>query len=432
MVLKIYTKTFGCLINEYDTYRIIELLKRVFYIEITNDSKSADVFLLNSCAVRRKVEKKVLSELLSWFLIKKNKNVVVILVGCFTFLETKVKKYVDLIVRNNEIDKIPEYLLKKTIHYTEFFKAHKKCGYNKEMFTKFYPKVKTTGPSVCVPISDGCNNSCTYCAVPIIRGMEVNRSLQSIVNDVTYYTKQGIKEIVLLGQNVNAYKYNTITFVNLLDIISDIHGVERIKFLTAHPNYITDDLIKCYEKNEKLVNHIHLPLQSGSTIILDKMKRGYSYDTYKEKITKLKQVRPNITITTDIIVGFPGETSLDFKETLRSIKEIGFDFSYCFIYSKRPKTAACHYKDNVELRIKKERLQYVQRVFLENGTSITSKYLHTVQKVLFFGFLDINLYWGKTDYNRTVLLTSYENVVGLLLNIKLVRVVNNTYIGVRV
>lgn len=434
MFLNILFKTFGCQINEYDTYRIFELLQRVFYCNITTKIEDADVFILNSCAVRDKVEKKVVTTLNEWFPIQKNKAVLIILMGCYTFLSHDILSCINLVVKHKEITLIPTYILDAVdsgfLTGARYIRKYGRgVSAQNGSHLSFFPLLKCTGPSVCVPISDGCNNYCTYCSVPYTRGVEVNRSVESILNDVGYYVQRGVKEIVLLGQNVNAYKTASgVTFSVLVNAIMLVKGVERVRFLTANPNNLTDDLIEIYS-NRKLVSHLHLPIQSGSDNVLGRMGRGYTYREYKEKLTSLRQVRPDLVVTTDIIVGFPGESSEDFLKTVSCIEEIGFDFSYCFIYSKRLGTLANDYIDNVPRDVKQERLKKVQDIFLHNGKIISNKLLGTIQSVLFFGCIKGSIYWGKTDNNRTVLVTSVKDISGGMYKVKIINSVYNTFIA---
>lgn len=431
MFLSVLFKTFGCQVNEYDTYRVFELLQRVFCCKMTTMVEDADIFILNSCAVRDNVEKKVITTLNEWFLIRKSKAILIVLMGCYTFLSPYVLSGIDLVVKQKEVNLIPSFIL-NAVHNGLLKDARPVRKIVKDVSglnLSFYPLLKRTGPSVCIPISDGCNNYCTYCSVPYTRGVEVNRTLESILNDVEYYVQHGVKEIVLLGQNVNAYKsVGGATFTTLVSSVMLVKGVERVRFLTANPNNFTNDLIELYT-NRKLVSHLHLPVQSGSDNILEKMKRGYTYGDYKEKINRLRQIRSDIVITTDIIVGFPDESHEDFLKTVNCVEEIGFDFSYCFIYSKRPGTLAYGYSDNISKGVKQERLRKIQDLFLCNGKVITNKLLGTIQNVLFFGCVKSGIYWGKTDSNRTVLISSSINISGEVYRVRIVNFVSNTFIA---
>ena len=358
MGTKLYIKTYGCQMNEYDSQKTLEILKKDPNIEETSTPDDADIILLNTCSIREKAEDKVYSELGRLNKLKKlNPNLKIGVGGCVATQEGKniFKRapYVDLIFGPQTIHKVPS-LIKED----NKIKAVDVSFPIEEKFDSL-PEPEATGTSSFVSIMEGCSKYCSFCVVPYTRGDEVSRKPNQIFDEVARLIEQGVSEIVFVGQNVNAYKFTfdgrVLGLSDLIEVCGAIDGVKRIRYTTSHPLDMTDDLIDAYGHVPQLVSHLHLPVQSGSNDILTKMKRNYSREDYLDVIFKLQKIRPNIKITSDFIVGFPNETDFDFQQTLDLIDEVKFDASYSFIYSARPGTPASQLKDSTSLATKKER-----------------------------------------------------------------------------
>ena len=436
--MKLFIKTFGCQSNEYDSFRIYDFLKRFFKCNLVFTIKEANVVFINICTVREKVEKKSFDFIkkLYYFKIRRKNDLVIICSGCLSSKDL-IKKYVDLIIFSRYFYMLP-YLLIKCIKnknylfevnfYVEKFDQKNKVG---DFFLTYYPKYSFFKSSVCVPISDGCNNNCSYCAVPYSRGFEVCRDSRNIIMDVKYYVENNIQEVVLLGHNVNSYlDKNLIPFHSLLYEVMYIKNLKRVSFLTANPKDFSFELVNLYNEISNLSNHLHLPLQSGSNYILERMKRGYTVEQYRDIIVNLKKRRPTMLFTTDLMVGFPGETMADFLQTLSCVKEFSFDSSFCFIYSPRLNTTAEIYSDNVEFSIKLRRLRILQQVLVKTVQRNTSFIINTRRIILVYGLIMGSVYWGKTDCNRTTLFESsknYEN--GVFVEVFILSNINNTLLA---
>ena len=363
---KVYVRTFGCQMNEYDSDKMVDVLRANDGYERTEDVKEADLILFNTCSVREKAQEKVFSDLGRVRHLKEaNPNVMIGVGGCVASQEGKViisrAPYVDIVFGPQTIHRLPSLL-----------KERRKVG--KAQVDISFPEVEkfdnlptpiTTSQSAMVSIMEGCSKYCTFCVVPYTRGEEISRPFQDVLVEVATLAAQGVKEITLLGQNVNAYRYEqeseVIEFATLLDHVSDIPGLERIRFSTSHPKEFSAALIASYRKLPKLVDHVHLPVQSGSNKILEAMKRGYTREEYLNIIKDLKAARGSVSISSDFIVGFPGETDADFEDTMSLVDEVDFDGSYSFMYSPRPGTPAAGLTEHVPLNIKKERLSRLQK-----------------------------------------------------------------------
>ncbi len=415
--------------NAYDSDKISELLAHHYNMTSTEDPVSADMLILNTCSIREKAQEKVFSELGRWKKIKESKPGTIIAVGgCVASQEGKNLKQratcVDIIFGPQTLHRLPkmidEVILKNMKPVDVSFPLIEKFD--------FLPQSTSSDVSAYVSIMEGCSKYCTFCVVPYTRGEEVSRSLDEILFEVSSLARNGVREIILLGQNVNAYKgirnkdNRSISFSELIRYISRIDGIARIRHTTSHPIDFTDDLIEEYS-NSKLCSNLHLPIQSGSDLILSKMKRKHTVLEYKNMITKVRKIRPDISITSDFIIGYPGESNTCFEETLDLIEQIGFDDGYSFIYSKRPGTPASSEPDDVTIAEKKKRLSLVQNLIRENSKKYLSKLVGTNQEVLIEGMskTDSRNLYGRTLTNKTVSFRGDRSLIGQLVNISITK-----------
>ncbi|MDC1300975.1 tRNA (N6-isopentenyl adenosine(37)-C2)-methylthiotransferase MiaB, partial [Gammaproteobacteria bacterium] len=407
MGTKLYIKTYGCQMNEYDSQKTLEILKQDPSIEETSIPEEADIILLNTCSIREKAEEKVYSELGRLRKLKlNNPNLKIGVGGCVATQEGKniFKRapYVDLIFGPQTIHKVPSLLAKDNK-----IEAVDVSFPIQEKFDSL-PEPEATGTSSFVSIMEGCSKYCSFCVVPYTRGDEVSRKPDQIFNEVARLIEQGVSEIVFVGQNVNAYEYTldgrVLRLSDLIEVCGSIEGVQRIRYTTSHPLDMTDDLINVYSHVPQLVSHLHLPVQSGSNEILTKMKRNYSREQYIEIIEKLLIARPNIKISSDFIVGFPGESHHDFQLTMDLIETIKFDASFSFIYSARPGTPAAKLEDITPLAEKKERLSILQNRVDELQAMYSNDLAGTIQRCLVTGVSkkNINQLQARTECNRVV------------------------------
>ena len=408
-VRKVHIRTHGCQMNEYDSEKMFDFLSREHGMEFTNIPEEADLLLLNTCSVREKAQEKVFSQIGRWRSLKENKPGMVIGVGgCVASQEGEAllarAPCVDMVFGPQTIHRLPDM-------YTEVLeKRQPVVDISFPEIEKFdhLPTPNPTSVTAYVTIMEGCSKYCSFCIVPYTRGEEVNRPLHGILEEIEQLVARGVKEITLLGQNVNAYRYasNTgiISFALLLYHVAAVKGVERIRYTSPHPIECTPDLIQAYADIPQLVDHLHLPVQSGSDKILSLMKRGYTALEYKSFIRKLRKLRPNISISSDFIIGFPGEEHEDFQMTMDLIEEIGFDQSFSFIYSTRPGTPAAGLQDNTPLTIKKERLYILQKRINEMAQNISQNMVGTTQRVLIEdkSKKDPDELCGRTENNRVV------------------------------
>lgn len=406
----VYIKTHGCQMNEYDSNRMVDLLKSTHGLTQVETPEEADLILLNTCSIREKAQEKVFSELGRWRPLKEKRPEIMIGVGgCVASQEGEVIQkrapYVDIVFGPQTLHRLPNLIASVTkkrsplvdISFPEI-----------EKFDRL-PTPNAKGPSAYLTIMEGCSKYCSYCVVPYTRGEEISRPFDDVLHEAVALTEQGVKEITLLGQNVNAYRglmhTGEITDLALLiQYLAEIDSLVRIRFMTSHPVEFSDRLIQCYADIPKLANHLHLPVQSGSDRILALMKRGHKIQEYKTKILKLKALRPNISITSDFIVGFPGETDEDFNATLSLVEELQFDQSYSFIYSPRPGTPAASIPDSIPMQIKKDRLQLLQTRLNEQEAALNQAMIGTEQWVMINGPSKKNPLevTGRTDNNRVV------------------------------
>lgn len=408
-IKKVFIKTQGCQMNDYDSSRMLDLLKNTHGLTATTTAEDADLLLLNTCSIREKAEEKVFSELGRWRSLKEKKPHVVIGVGgCVASQEgealQKRAPYVDIVFGPQTLHRLPNMLNQVTQSRNPI------VDISFPQIEKFdaLPTPSVSGPAAYVSIMEGCSKYCSYCVVPYTRGEEVSRPFDDVLHESLMLVNQGVREITLLGQNVNAYrgKMHSGEIADLALLITYLAEMDlaRIRFTTSHPVEFNERLIQAYADNPKLANHLHLPVQSGSDRILRLMKRGHTIAEYRRKIEALREVRPSISITSDFIVGFPGETDADFEATLALVQELQFDLSYSFVYSKRPGTPAAEIKDETDASVKKERLSILQNQLLQNALQISQAMVGTQQMVLVTGpsKKDPNILTGRTDNNRVV------------------------------
>ena len=438
---KLYIKTFGCQMNEYDSGKMADLLHADEGMVMTDTPEDADVVLLNTCSIREKAEDKVFSDLGRLRELKKSKPDLLIGVGgCVASQEGQQivsrAPYVDVVFGPQTLHRLSDLLAQR-----------RKTGISQvdisfpeiEKFDHL-PASRQTRGSAYVSIMEGCSKYCSYCVVPYTRGEEVSRPFEDVLTEVAGLASQGVKEIVLLGQNVNAYlgkmgdSDEIADFALLIEYIAEIPGVERIRFTTSHPKEFTQRLIDVYAKVPKLVSHLHLPVQHGSDAMLSAMKRGYTALEYKSIIRKMRAVRPDFTLSSDFIVGFPGETEADFEKLLKMVRDLEFDNSFCFIFSPRPGTPAANLSDDTPYEVKLKRLQTLLALIEGQANQISQKMLGNIEKVLVEGYAKdgINLQ-GRCANNRVIHFTAdgqdVETLIGSMVDIEVTEVLNYTLRG---
>jgi len=437
-IKKLFIKTHGCQMNEYDSKKMVDVLSDSHQFELTQTAEDADLILLNTCSIREKAQEKVFSQLGQWRKIKNKRPELVIGVGgCVASQEgaaiLKRAPYVGLIFGPQTLHRLPEL-------YNKALQNKPAIDISFPEIEKFdhLPKPRAEGPTAFVSIMEGCSKYCTYCIVPYTRGQELSRPLDSILSEIMQLAEQGVREITLLGQNVNDYlgemHGETSTKADLallIQYIASIDQIKRIRFTTSHPSAFSDSLIQAYAEVPKLVNHLHLPVQSGSDKILTAMKRGYSVLEFKSKMKKLRKIRPDIKISSDFIVGFPGETEEDFQATMNLVQEIGMDHSYSFIFSPRPGTPAASLIDETSLDIKKQRLQRLQARIAGQANDISHALLNTIQPILVTNVSkkreeELS---GRTECNRVVNFKADKNTIGQIIDVKITEVRPNSLRG---
>ena len=432
-ISKLHIRTFGCQMNEYDSNKMSDVLKASHNLELTEDINDADVLLINTCSIREKAEDKLFHQLGRWRKLKeKNPNLVIGVGGCVASQEgdliLKRAPYVDMIFGPQTLHRLPN-MLNEALNDDEIT-----VDISFPEIEKFdhLPEPHSDGASAFVSIMEGCSKYCTFCVVPYTRGEEISRPFIDVIHEVELLAEQGVKEVNLLGQNVNSYRGlmddgEVADLALLITIVAQIEGIERIRFTTSHPVEFSDRLIETYAEVPELVSHLHLPVQAGSDKILGLMKRGHTAIEYKSKIRKLKQIRPDISISSDFIIGFPGETERDFNDTVKLIDEIGFDKSFSFIYSKRPGTIASSFADDVSADTKKERLSIVQERLNNNTEEISKSMIGSTQKVLVEGFSKKgNTLSGRTENMRTAHFEGGEELIGEIVSVKILDGIANS------
>lgn len=429
MSKKVFIKTFGCQMNEYDSDKMADVLGAAQGYEPTNDVEEADLILFNTCSVREKAQEKVFSDL-GRVKHLKQKGVLIGVGGCVASQEgaeiIKRAPFVDVVFGPQTLHRLPQLLAEREA------KAKPQVDISFPEIEKFdhLPPAKVEGASAFVSIMEGCSKYCSYCVVPYTRGEEFSRPFEEVLVEVAGLADQGVKEVTLLGQNVNAYRGpmgdsgEIADFALLLEYVADIPGIERIRYTTSHPNEFTPRLIEAYAKIPKLVSHLHLPVQHGSDKILMAMKRGYTAMEYKSTIRKLRAIRPDLSMSSDFIVGFPGETEEDFQKLMKLITDVGYDTSFSFIFSPRPGTPAANLHDDTPHDVKLKRLQHLQAVVEENVQRISASRVGTVQRILVTGPSRKNPQelMGRTECNRIVNFDAGPNsarLVGQMLDVKI-------------
>jgi len=423
---KLHIRTFGCQMNEYDSDKMSDVLKHSHGLELTDDIDQADVLLVNTCSIREKAEEKLFHQLGRWKKLKTTKpNLVIGVGGCVASQEgdliLKRAPYVDLIFGPQTLHRLPnmlnDVLDKSQVSIDISFPEIEKFDH--------LPEPHSDTASAFVSVMEGCSKYCTFCVVPYTRGEEISRPFNDVIHEVEVLAEQGVKEINLLGQNVNAYRGlmddgEIADLALLIAIVAQVSGIERIRYTTSHPVEFSDRLIQAYAEVPELVSHVHLPVQSGSDKILGSMKRGHTVIEYKSKIRKLREIRPDISLSSDFIIGFPGEIEEDFNNTMNLIDEMGFDKSFSFIYSKRPGTIAASLPDDVDQTVKKQRLDVIQDKLNENTEKISRSMIGSIQKVLVEGHSKKgSTLSGRTENMRTTHFQGNDDLIGQIVSVKI-------------
>jgi tRNA-2-methylthio-N6-dimethylallyladenosine synthase len=438
MAKKLFVKTHGCQMNEYDSARMLDVLKDAQGYELAATEEEADVLLLNTCSIREKAQEKVFHQLGRWQKLKQSRPDLVIGVGgCVASQEgeaiMKRAPVVDMVFGPQTIHRLPEMV---TTRQQQLLPVVDITFPEVEKFDRL-PEPSVDGPAAFVSIMEGCSKYCSFCVVPYTRGEEVSRSVASVMQEVESLASRGVREIHLLGQNVNSYlgeiDGDQADLAELIYYVADVPGVERIRFTTSHPMDFSDNLVQAYADIPALVDHLHLPVQSGSDRILEAMKRGHTADDYRERIKKLRAVRPNISLSSDFIVGFPGETQREFDDTMALIDEIGFDTSFSFIYSARPGTPAAGLVDEVPEATKKAWLQTLQARIREQADAISRSMVGTTQRVLVMSEArkgDGQLA-ARTENNRVVNFDGPLTLIGDFADVQITEALPNSLRGQR-
>lgn len=423
---KVFIKTFGCQMNEYDSDKMADVLAAADGYEPTDDVEQADLILFNTCSVREKAQEKVFSDL-GRVKHLKAKGTLIGVGGCVASQEGAAiierAPYVDVVFGPQTLHRLPQMLAQRR------YERRPQVDISFPEIEKFdhLPPARVEGATAFVSIMEGCSKYCSYCVVPYTRGEEVSRPFDDVLVEVAGLADQGVKEVTLLGQNVNAYRgrmgdsAEIADFALLVEYVAEIPGIERIRYTTSHPNEFTQRLIDAYARVPQLVNHVHLPVQHGSDRILMAMKRGYTAMEYKSTVRKLRAVRPDIRLSSDFIVGFPGETEDDFRKMMKLIDDVGFDSSFSFIFSPRPGTPAAALHDDTPQELKLKRLQELQAVIETNQRRIGESLVGTVQKILVEGpsRKDVNELMGRTECNRIVNFAGPSRLVGQMLDVRI-------------
>ena len=443
-VKKLFIKTHGCQMNVYDSAKMADVLAASDYqAELVEDESEADILLLNTCSIREKAQEKVFHQLGRWRKLKKAKPGLVIGVGgCVASQEGEVIQrrapHVDLVFGPQTLHRLPPMIAT--------LEAKTQASHKLPLVDISFPEIekfdalpepRAEGSEAFVSIMEGCSKYCSFCVVPYTRGTEISRPFASVIEEVRQLADQGVREINLLGQNVNAYRgvdhaHQVIDLAELIYHVAHIDGIDRIRYTTSHPLEFSDQLIAVYAEVPELVSHLHLPVQSGSNSILRLMKRGYTQEHYRERIAGLRKIRPDISLSSDFIVGFPGETETDFADTMQLIADVGFDTSFSFIYSKRPGTPAAQLPDPVGLEEKRERLSRLQSLINQQASAISQAMLSSEQRILVndFSKRDITQLQGRTENNRIVHFTADDpDLIGQFVKVRITRAMSNSMSG---
>ncbi len=438
MAKKLYIKTHGCQMNEYDSSRIADLLGESHEMEITEDQDEADVLLLNTCSIREKAQEKVFHQLGRWKKLKEgNPEVMIGVGGCVASQEGDAIRqrapYVDMIFGPQTLHRVPEMV---------DLTAQGQSGHVDVSFPEIEKFDRLPAPSVegveaFVSVMEGCSKFCTFCVVPYTRGEEVSRPVDDILAEVNQLAEQGVREVNLLGQNVNAYRGateegDTADLAELISYVAAVEGIDRIRFTTSHPMEFSDSLVQAFADVPELVSHVHLPVQSGSDRILMAMKRGHTALEYKSLIRKLRKARPDISLSSDFIIGFPGESDADFEATMNLIHQVGFDNSFSFIYSPRPGTPAAELPDDTDEETKKQRLALLQRRITSQAMDISQQMVDTEQRILVSGYSkkDPGMLQGRTENNRVVNFPAVDpDLIGRFATVRITEAFPNSLRG---
>lgn len=444
----LFIKTYGCQMNEYDSDRMVKLLEKTYGMPQVEDPEQADMLILNTCSVREKAQEKVFDELGRWKKWKAAKdNRIIAVGGCVASQEgEEIRKrtpLVDVIFGPQTLHRLPQ-LISEAFDLRETRKENKKIK-NRAVIDISFPEIEkfdnlaepeSNGVSAFVSVMEGCSKYCTFCVVPYTRGEEFSRPFADVMAEVESLAEQGVREINLLGQNVNAYQGlmadgEIADLAVLIHAVRAVEGIDRIRYTTSHPNEMTQSLIDCYDEVPELVSHLHLPIQSGSDRVLALMKRNHMAIEYKSIIRKIRQKRPNLSLSGDFIIGFPGETCDDFKQTLALVKELNYDRSFSFIYSPRPGTPAASLPDDVELHMKKRRLQALQTMLNEQTAAISESMVGSVQRVLVESLSrnSVNEVSGRTENNRVVNFGGHPELIGQFVDVLILEAYANSLKG---
>ena len=437
MSKKLFIKTMGCQMNEYDSDKMVDVLRESHGFEVTGNVDEADLLLVNTCSIREKAQEKVFSELGRWRTLKEKRPGVMIGVGgCVASQEgegiTKRAPYVDVVFGPQTLHRLPQLIEDANarnesvvdISFPEI-----------EKFDRL-PEPRAEGPTAFVSIMEGCSKYCSFCVVPYTRGEEISRPFDDVIAECATLADKGVREINLLGQNVNAFRGpmhdgQIADLATLIFYVAAIDGIERIRFTTSHPVEFTDSLIQAYAEVPKLANYLHLPVQHGSDRILARMKRGHTVLEYKQKIRKLRAARPDLSLSSDFIIGFPGETDDDFEALMNLVTEIGFDQSFSFIYSARPGTPAAGLEDDTPLEVKKQRLQLLQARINQQALAISQGMIGTTQRVLVekISKKDVNQVAGRTENMRWVNFDADPSCIGQFMDVVITEALPNSLRG---
>jgi len=439
MAKKLYIKTFGCQMNEYDSDKMADVMRASHGYELTDVAEEADLLLVNTCSIREKAQEKVFSELGRWRAIKEKRDGVMIGVGgCVASQEgdgiTRRAPFVDVVFGPQTLHRLPQLIeaagnRRASVVDVSFPEIEK--------FDRL-PEPRAEGPTAFVSCMEGCSKYCSFCVVPYTRGEEISRPLDDVIAEVVQLAGQGVREINLLGQNVNAYRGpmhdgSIADLATLIYYVAAVDGVDRIRFTTSHPVEFTDSLVQAYAEVPKLANYLHLPVQHGADRILAAMKRGHTALEYKQKIRKLREARPDISIASDFIVGFPGETDRDFEATMKLISDVGFDQSFSFIYSARPGTPAANLRDDTPMDVRKERLQILQTRINQQAQAISEAMVGTTQRVLVekLSKKSTSQVTGRTENNRWVNFDGDAALIGRFVDVVITEALPNSLRGRR-
>ncbi len=436
MAGKIFIETHGCQMNEYDSAKMLDVLHHAQGMELTDNPAAADVLLMNTCSIREKAQEKVFSQLGRWKKLKdKNPHIVIGVGGCVASQEGEALRQrapvVDVVFGPQTLHRLPDMIRQvRTEHHAVVDISFPEI----EKFDNL-PEPHAEGPTAFVSVMEGCSKYCTFCVVPYTRGEEISRPFDDVITEVVQLAAQGVREVNLLGQNVNAYRGkmhdgSLADLATLITFVAAVDGIDRIRYTTSHPKEFNDSLIEVYADVPELVSHLHLPVQSGSDRILMAMKRNHMVIEYKAKIRKLRKIRPDLSLSSDFIIGFPGETEQDFADTMKLIEEMNFDTSFSFIYSQRPGTPAASLPDDVPQSVKKDRLQHLQTRILAQANAISAAMVGTVQRVLVERPSRKHAQMaGRTENNRVVNFDGHPRLIGKFVDVRITEAQPNSLRG---